>query len=302
MTPSLLWERVNAVDSSGYVVATILGPPLAAGAVAVLGPQAAIALIAIPFLAAVIALIGVPEPAHSSDTSGRLLADAWQGVKYTWHNRTLRGLGFSVSVLGLASGGLAIVIPLVVLDSLGLDEGAVGLVWAASGVSGMVGAIWLGRHDTHGRERWLIAGSMLAMAPGFALLLPASGVPFTVTVGVGLGLAVLTMLIYGVFDGMFGVAMFTLRQRRTDPAWLGRAFAVSMAFNFMGYPIGAAIAGVVAAVSLTAAIGLEVLACVVAGVLTLWLVPRAAAEYGSMAETVAADGSGGGSGGETQAA
>ena len=37
IVPSHLWERVNAVDSNGYVVATIIGPPLAAGLVAVIG-------------------------------------------------------------------------------------------------------------------------------------------------------------------------------------------------------------------------------------------------------------------------
>jgi hypothetical protein len=36
------------------------------------------------------------------------------------------------------------------------------------------------------------------------------------------------------------IALFTMRQRRTDPAWIGRAFAVSMALNFVGFPIGAA--------------------------------------------------------------
>ena len=37
MVPSHLWERVNAIDSNGYVVATILGPPIAAGLVAFAG-------------------------------------------------------------------------------------------------------------------------------------------------------------------------------------------------------------------------------------------------------------------------
>ena len=30
IVPRHLWERVNAVDSNGYVIATIVGPPLAA--------------------------------------------------------------------------------------------------------------------------------------------------------------------------------------------------------------------------------------------------------------------------------
>ena len=43
MVPSYLWERANAIDANGYVVATILGPPIAASLVAFLGaPEAMI--------------------------------------------------------------------------------------------------------------------------------------------------------------------------------------------------------------------------------------------------------------------
>ena len=37
IVPTRLWGRVNAIDANGYVVATILGPPLAASLVAILG-------------------------------------------------------------------------------------------------------------------------------------------------------------------------------------------------------------------------------------------------------------------------
>src|SRR5918993_1333473 len=36
IVPPPLWERVNAIDSNGYVVATTIGPPLAASLVAIL--------------------------------------------------------------------------------------------------------------------------------------------------------------------------------------------------------------------------------------------------------------------------
>jgi hypothetical protein len=35
--------------------------------------------------------------------------------------------------------------------------------------------------------------------------------------------------------------MFSMRQRRTYPAWYGRALAVSMGLNGAGQPIGSAI-------------------------------------------------------------
>jgi hypothetical protein len=115
--------------------------------------------------------------------------------------------------------------------------------------------------------------AMALMAPAFALLLPAVGVFGSVDPSVGFALVVVAMGLYGIFDGLFGIAMFTLRQRATDPAWIGRAFAVSMAFNFAGFPIGAAIAGVLATRSLEVAVWLAVGAAVLAALLTQALVP-----------------------------
>ena len=49
--------------------------------------------------------------------------------------------------------------------------------------------------------------------------------------------------IAGGAEAIVNVGLFALRQRRTDPAWFGRAFAVSMSLNFAGVPIGSAISG-----------------------------------------------------------
>jgi hypothetical protein len=59
---------------------------------------------------------------------------------------------------------------------------------------------------------------------------------------------------------------------------MGRAFAVSMAFNFAGFPIGAAIAGIIAESSVEAAILVGVVACLVAAVMAGTIIPREHAE------------------------
>jgi hypothetical protein len=82
------------------------------------------------------------------------------------------------------------------------------------------------------------------------------------------------MFIFGLLNGCSDIALFTVRQRRTDPAWMGRAFAVSMAFNFAGFPIGAAIAGAFVSGSLGMVVVAAVVACFVGTVLAAVLVPR----------------------------
>jgi predicted MFS family arabinose efflux permease len=203
--------------------------------------------------------------------SGSLLRDAWEGVRYTWNNRTLRGLGFAISVLNLSGGMTTIVVPLIIIDRLGAPEAFVGLVYAASGVAGMIAALYFGRLDSRGREWSLLVLPIAGVAAAdLLLLLGADAGEAAIGVAiVGLGLA-----IGGALNGPMDIGLFTIRQRRTDSAWMGRAFAVSMAFNFVGYPIGAALAGAIAAVSIEAAIVVGAVACLASAVIAAVMIPR----------------------------
>ena len=271
LVPEHLWERVNAVDSNGYVVATILGPPIAAALVTVLGGPVALLIIGTLYGFAAIALIGAPDPASTSASSGNLIQDAWDGLRYTFRNPTLRGLGLAVTTLNIAGGMSTIVVPLIVLDRLHAGETAVGLVFAVSGITGMISVFLFGRTDTRGREWLMLTVPMLLMAPTFALLLLAADATVPAA---GLGILALALGLYGLLNGPLDIALFTVRQRRTDPAWMGRAFAVSMAFNFVGYPVGAAIAGVLATSSIELAVIVGVVAALVASLLAAVLIPR----------------------------
>jgi MFS family permease len=290
LVPEHLWERVNAVDSNGYVVASILGPPLAAVLVAVLGGPIALIAIGLAFGIAAIALISVPEPPSPTASTGRVLADAVAGVRYTWHNRTLRGLGFAVTLSNLAHGMATIVVPVIVLQRFGLSEVVVGLVFAVSGIAGMVSALAFGRMDTRGREWSMLVWPMAALVPVLGLLLVAAGQE---VVAVGLAVLFLEMALVGILIGPMDIALFTVRQRRTDPAWMGRAFAVSMAFNYVGVPVGAIVAGLLADGSLEVAIvALGVGGSAMAALAAAFLVPRTdpAEERSSSMGEVAAEG------------
>lgn len=271
LVPEHLWERVNAVDSNGYVVATILGPPIAAAVVTVLGGPVALVMIGALFGVAAVALVGAPDPPSTSASTGNLLRDAWNGLRYTLANPTLRGIGVSLTTLNIAGGMSTILVPLIVLDRLHAGEPAVGLIFAVSGVTGMASAFFFGRTDSRGREWAMLVVPMALIAPTFALALPAASASSPIAGLLILGTA---LGIYGLLNGPLDIALFTVRQRRTDPAWMGRAFAVSMAFNFMGYPIGAALAGVIASKSIELAIVVGVVAAIVAGGLAAVLIPR----------------------------
>ena len=90
----------------------------------------------------------------------------------------------------------------------------------------------------------------------------------------GFAIVASSLVLTGLLEGPLSIGMFTMRQRRTDPAWFGRAFAISMALNTIGFPIGAALAGGLAEVSIDLAILVGVIASIAATVFAAFLIPR----------------------------
>src|SRR5262249_22484494 len=263
MVPSHLWERVNAIDSTGYVVATIIGPPVATLLVGIWGGAITFIVIGISYGLAAIVIARAPEPSTKTRSTGRLVTDAGQGLVYTWRNRTLRGLGFSISALNLANGTITIVVPLIVLERLHLDEVVVGLFFALQGLAGVISAFVFGRIDSRDRERLMLALPMAATGILMAALAFDSRVIMLAVV----------LAVTGVLNGPIDIALFTLRQRRTDPSWIGRAFAVSMSFNYIGTPVGSALAGAMASRSMEAAIVFAAAASMISSLFVVSLIP-----------------------------
>jgi len=264
LVPKPLWERVNAVDSNGWVLATVVGAPFGAVAAQILGFETALGLIAAAYVVAAVVIFGAPDPRTDVASSGSLFLDAWQGLVYTWRNRTLRSLAISLSVMNLSGGVIQIVVPLLILRRLGMGQEMVGYMFGLSGAFGVISAFFSGRIRTEGRERRMILLPAAAFVGTSAILLwPAGLLPIA-----------LCMALSGLANGPLDIAMFTLRQRKTDQAWMGRAFTVSMNLNFSGFPIGAALAGVLVLGSIEMAIVFGIIANVSAVLLGYWLIPR----------------------------
>ncbi len=264
IVPKRLWERANAVDSNGYVVATLVGPPAAGLLVQVAGGAATLLVIAALFGLAAIVFLRIPDPQSEHVSTGRLAKDAWLGLVYTLRNPTLRALGASIAVLNLGWGIVTIVLPVLILQQFHLGEAVVGGVFAISGLAGGIGALAAGRWRSQGRERRMLVLPMAGTAVAALVLALSPTLPVLLVV----------MAVVGFLNGPLDVAMFTLRQRRTDQAWMGRAFAVSMAFNFSGYPFGAAIGGALVGLGVGVPLGVAAGFTALAAVLVTVLLPR----------------------------
>jgi predicted MFS family arabinose efflux permease len=178
-------------------------------------------------------------------------------------DRSLVGLALTFITFGAGWGCVVIGVPVLVLTRLHGGPAAVGYIWGAVGVAGLVSSLFAGRINTRGRERQLMAGSTLAMAAALAFVPEASSILVVA--------AALVML--ALVETPFDIAFLTLRQRRTDPARFGRMFAVSMGLNQLGSPVGSAIAGPLIAWSLTGALWVAVALVAVAALMPLLAIP-----------------------------
>jgi MFS family permease len=269
LVPRELWERVNALDSNGWVLATVVGAPMGAVIAQLVGFEPTMLAIAVAYVVAAAVIFGAPDPRTDVASTGNLLRDAWLGLVYTWNNRTLRALAVSLSIGNLSGGAIEIVVPVLILKHLGLGQDVVGLMFGLMGAAGVLSAFLSGRIRSEGRERvMLVAPSFGFIVATAALLLPWGLLPI-----------VFYMVLCGLLNGPLDIALFTLRQRRTDPAWMGRAFTVSMNLNFSGFPIGAAVAGVMLAVwPVEWVVGFAIAANVAGAIAAYVMIPRSEQE------------------------
>ena len=263
IVPKRLWDRVNALDSIAYAVTMGAGPAVAGALTAWAGPRLALIVTAGVFLVAAVLIVRLREPAVAT-ASRPIVAEAWAGLKYVLiHNRTLRGLVLVLSLMNLGLGVLLVALPVMVLQRLHGDPALVGGLWAVFGLASVPTALLSGRFDSEGRERVVMAVSDVVAGLAIAVLAFIANA----------WMAAAAMLVLGLATGPFDVSMFSMRQRRTDPAWYGRAFAVSMGLNWAGQPIGSAISGPLIHVGLTAAFVVAAAFMLLAAGLVRWVIP-----------------------------
>jgi MFS family permease len=263
MLPRALWDRANGLDTSLYSLTGVIGPATAGLTVAGFGPEVALLVTAGVAAVASVSLIGVREPIARAEPKGSLLGDSWAALRYVARNPSLRGLALVFFLSNLGFGVVPVGIPVLVLRKLHGSAATVGQIFAVIGLAGLVAGLLIGRVRMDGRERALIAGFCAIEVPILILLAFANTLPMVFAVAA----------VLGVVGSLANVAIFGLRQRRTDPAWFGRAFAVSMSLNFAGQPIGSALSGPLLEHSIVVPFVLGAAINVVAAAATFVLIP-----------------------------
>ena len=243
----------NALNTSSYQLAVLVGSAIAGVVVSSLKPVAALAVDAVSFAISSLSLFALrglharrgmqqaqgdaelPESrAQAAGEASRFDASTtfWQLLRQ-WR---LLHVGLVIIVtINLTTWGLfEIALPVLAREQFAAGATGYGLMLAAFGVGAFTGGLAAGSVGRLPR-RGLI---MLAMIMALALFYPL--VPF-----VGLPGALLVLALAGSSNGLLNVVFFIVVQQLTPPHLLGRVLSVLLLANVSVYPLSVALAGLV---------------------------------------------------------
>ena len=152
-----------ALNSSGFNLARVVGPGLAAAVIARLGIAWCFFLNAASFVAVLAGLFMMQVPPF---VPARHRTSPWQGVvqvmRYMRDTREVRALMLMVTVYSILGAPVLALMPVVAREMFGLGAGGYGLLLSFLGIGGLTGALGLAAlGDRIARTRLLVVASML---------------------------------------------------------------------------------------------------------------------------------------------
>jgi predicted MFS family arabinose efflux permease len=237
LVPGELLPPANAVETTSFNAALVVGPALAGTLSAVAGPEtpllveAALALAALALIVRIPGLDSAPERADERT----LLGIAVDGLRQIVVVPQLRGVT-AAAAFGMAGLGLlTVAFPLFAVDHLGVERSASGYMWAAFAVGSTLGALSLVRIQRRFPPERIVVGGYAT----FGLLMLTW--PLAGSLPVFLVLVALAALV----DGPALASQFAVRQQYVPPSLYGQVFTSAVGLKVGSFALGAALAGAV---------------------------------------------------------
>jgi MFS family permease len=277
LVPDDLLPPANALETSSFNGALVVGPALAGGLSGAFGPETSLLVEAALALLALVLIVRIPGLDRGPDRRGgdeTLLGVAVAGIRQIVAVPELRGIT-AAGAIGLGGLGLmTVAFPLFAVEHLGGERSDAGFMWAAFAAGSTLGALTLVRLQRRfAPHRIVVAGYAI-----FGLLLLSWPLADS--------LAVLLVLIAvaGMADGPALAAQFAVRQQVVPPSLYGQVFTTAAGLKVGSFALGAALAGPVAtglgsAEAMLVAAAAQVLAAAVG--LTLMRMPARALSQAS---------------------
>jgi MFS family permease len=232
----------NAKLQASQSVAMVAGPAIGGQLLRVLSAPVLVAVDAVSYLVSALFLSRIRHRSPAPSTEGRraLRSEIAEGLGFVLRHPLLSRITACTSLSNLFSSINGTLLVLFILTTLGLDTGAVGIVFMLAAAGGLLGAVvaarlagWVGE----GRiiPVSIVVGGVTGVAVPLAVL-PDGDLP-------RLTLLCLGCAFYGWSSVVYNITQVSFRQRLCPPALLGRMNA-SIRFLVWGVmPIGALAGG-----------------------------------------------------------
>jgi predicted MFS family arabinose efflux permease len=239
LVPGELLPPANALETTSFNSALVIGPALAgtlSAAVAPAAPLVVEAVLALAALALIVRIPGLDRPPDHHAPGRTIWTVALEGLRTIVAVPQLRAVTATAAFGMCGLGLLAVAFPLFAVEHLGVERSAAGYMWAAFAVGSTLGALGLVRVQRRfPPERIVLAGYAL-----FGLLMLSW--PLANALPVFLVLVAVAALV----DGPALAAQFGTRQVHVPPSLYGQVFTTAVGVKVGSFSLGAALGGVIA--------------------------------------------------------
>ena len=262
--------REHLVEGNGRLetnrtVASTAGPTVAGYLVQWLTAPVAVAVDAASFLwsASWIAAIRAPEDTPRPPEQARLRQQIGEGLRFVFGHPILRAITLTGTTAVVFYGAQGAIVVVFLVRELQLSAGTVGLLFSASSIGTVLGALFAARLTRLiGQRRALVTYVLAAGVAGLLIPLAANGWRLAFF-AVGLALV-------GFFIVAYNIVQVSLRQTVCPDHLLGRMNATMRTIMWSTMPLGAVLGGLVAtSIGLRPTLWITAVGALLAG---LWLV------------------------------
>lgn len=208
-------QGVMALFQSLMSLFMVIGPVIGTFIYQHFGISVSLSITGILFLISALVLTRIPQDEQEleiADHPTHFIQELKEGIRYVWNNRTLRTLGGTFTVIGLAVGLIQPLMIFVVLENLGQKKEFLQWPLMAGGVAMLIGGSMIMGVTKKVQPQMLLVTGLLAS------VLSAFGVGWSHNI-------VLTMALQ-VFSGLFypciHIGINTMMMENAEAAFIGR--------------------------------------------------------------------------------
>ncbi|MFI0742255.1 MFS transporter [Streptomyces sp. NPDC021100] len=245
IVPTEKLSRVNALVQGAESGGDLVGPAVAAGAIAAVGFGAtlggitALAALAAVALGTLVRVVrrgeGAGDDAGPDAVGDERLSSAralGAGLGYAWHEPLVRGMLAAVALINLAVVGPVLVGGAVLADQRLGGAGSLGVVLSGFGVGSLAGSLMAGWRPP-ARRGWTVVGGVAAIGAGMAGLAAVTQVVAATAV----------VSLIGIGSAFLGVVVVATLQERVPERLLGRVMSLVVLATVALDPFSYVVAG-----------------------------------------------------------